>query len=245
MVNFLIGLATAAIIIAVGVGAIAMSLARERGEPAAPAIAIEGIGADADADVATAEIQTLTLVVRDSADPADLPEYNREHWGDWEDADRDCQDTRQETLIAESVPAVQYEDERGCRVASGRWRGAYAGGTFTNPRDLQVDHMVPLGDAHRSGAWQWSAARKRAYFNYLDYPNHLIAVDGSQNQSKSDDSPDEWKPPLERYHCQYALDWLNIKHRWGLSATRAEVGALREMLAACRAKITLQAALAP
>ena len=241
MVNFLIGLATAAIIIAVGVGAAALYVIDQRGAQSALALESISIGSD-ETDVGL----PLPLALREDANPDGLPDYDREHWGDWEDEDRDCQDTRQETLISESITAIRYDpEEPGCRVASGRWRGAYAGAAFTTPRDLQIDHMVPIGDAHRSGAWQWDAERRRAYYNYLDYPNHLIAVDGGENQSKGDRSPDEWKPPLDAYHCQYALDWINIKRLWGLSATRAEVAALRDMLATCDSDIAPQAALDP
>ena len=53
--------------------------------------------------------------------------------------------------------------------------------------------MVPLFNAHLSGAWQWDAERKREYANYLDYDNHLIAVKSVANRAKSADGPEDWR----------------------------------------------------
>ena len=82
----------------------------------------------------------------------------------------------------------------------------------TIPGDLDIDHMVPLANAHRSGAWQWSPERKRLYANYLDDPNHLIAVTARANRSKGARGPEEWQSPDSSYWCQYAVDWITIKY---------------------------------
>ena len=180
------------------------------------------------------------LVIRVVDVPHNLPKYERGDWRHWVDDDGDCQDARQETLIAEAQGAVRYERADECRVASGDWAGAYTGERFTDPGDLDIDHMVPLANAHRSGAWQWDKARKREYANYLERGNHLIAVKAAANRSKSDKGPEDWQPPRQEYHCRYAADWVDIKHRWGLTATPREAEALRGMLAGCDTPITLE-----
>ena len=180
------------------------------------------------------------LVIRVADVPPNLPKYERGDWRHWVDDDGDCQDARQETLIAEAQGAVRYERADECRVASGDWVGAYTGERFTDPGDLDIDHMVPLANAHRSGAWQWDRARKREYANYLERGNHLIAVKAAANRSKSDKGPEDWQPPRSEYHCQYATDWVDIKQRWGLTATPREAAALRGMLAGCDTPITLE-----
>jgi hypothetical protein len=65
--------------------------------------------------------------------------YQRVHWmpgGAWIDADNDCQDGRQEILIAQStIKPVLTND--GCSVISGRWVDPYTGETTTDPSKLQ------------------------------------------------------------------------------------------------------------
>ena len=180
---------------------------------------------------------TLTIAVAPLS--PDMPQYDRGDWSHWRDGDRDCQDARQEALIAESLAAVVYESAEECRVETGEWFGAYTGESFTDPADLDIDHMVPLANAHRSGGWAWSKERKREYANDLSYPNHLIAVKASANRQKGGKGPEDWKPPRREYWCEYAIDWTTIKATWGLTATQSEAYALREMLATCDEPITL------
>lgn len=56
---------------------------------------------------------------------------------------------------------------------------------------------------------------------------------GTVNSSKSDKSPDNWKPELESIHCDYAAAWIKVKSDYDLSASSAEVAALEEMLDTC------------
>lgn len=141
--------------------------------------------------------------------------YDRSEWGRWSDEDNDCQDTRQEVLIAESVePPVL--DPKGCAVVSGKWVDPYTGKTYTDPSDLDVDHMVPLKAAHDAGAYAWPLDKKKTYFNDVYHPQHLIAVGASANRSKGARGPSEWLPDVESYRCQYIKDWVTVKERWGL-----------------------------
>ena len=165
--------------------------------------------------------------------PSTLPEYSRGDWKHWTDADRDCQNARNEVLIEESLTAVTFRTPDGCRVATGQWLAPYTNTVVTDPGNLDVDHMVPLGNAHQSGAWSWPAERKELYANHLADPQHLIAVTASANRSKGARAPDKWKPEDESYWCQYAIDWVSIKNTWNLTATEPEHKALAEMLVSC------------
>ena len=93
----------------------------------------------------------LSIVVAPIPDA--IPDYDRGEWRHWTDEDGDCQDARQEALVAESVGPVAYEDSPRCRVESGAWVGPYTGEQFNDPSRLDVDHMVPIGNAHQSGGW--------------------------------------------------------------------------------------------
>ena len=156
-----------------------------------------------------------------------VPDYNRADWQYGVDEDGDCQDTRQEVLIEESLIAATL-DFRGCRVVAGRWRDEYTGAVYTNPADLEIDHRVPLANAHRSGGWAWDQSRKRAYANDLRDPEHLVAVSATENRIKSDKGPDAWRPPLRESWCHYATAWRAIKQNWLLTILAEEERALRE-----------------
>ena len=183
-----------------------------------------------------------TIILRLAIAPANTQvPYDRDEWRHWIDADKDCQDTRQEALLEESTTPPEFTDDRECRIATGRWTDPFTGGVFTEPGDLDIDHMVPLANAHRSGGHAWDRERKREYANDLAYAGHLIAVSASANRSKGSKGPDEWRPPDTDYWCQYALDWATIKREWNLTATQAEADALSEMLDTCESRVYIQA----
>ena len=156
--------------------------------------------------------------------------YNRKDYRHWIDEDRDCQNTRNEVLIQESLDPVTYKSSKGCKVSSGKWHGSFTGKVFTNPRQLDIDHLVPLKEAHESGAHSWSKSRKRDYANDMSHPDHLIAVALGANRSKGAKDPAEWMPPDQTYWRQYAKAWAGIKIRWNLTADRDEIAVLRQFL---------------
>lgn len=158
--------------------------------------------------------------------------YDREAWPHWIDADGDCMDARHEVLMAESLERVGLTRD-GCRVVSGLWQDAYTGETYTDPSDLDVDHMVPLAEAHRSGGIDWDTARRAAFANDLDDARTLIAVSAGANRSKSDQGPEEWLPPLEAGLCRYTANWVAVKVRWSLSMDERERVTVGNILQAC------------
>ena len=175
--------------------------------------------------VALANGETVTVAASELV-------YVRDEWPHWHDDDGDCQDARQEVLIAESQTSVTLDDA-GCRVVSGRWVDPLSGEVFTDPSRLDVDHMVPLANAFRSGAWGWDRDTRTRYANYLTDPWHLVALSASVNRSKGDRAPDEWRPPQPSAWCTYAREWKMVKARWLLAITLAEQRALDEMEASC------------
>ena len=143
-------------------------------------------------------------------------------------------------LIAESSVPVAFKDGRKCKVDSGSWTDPYTGEVVQDPSKLDVDHMVPLANAHDSGGHAWDDDRRARYANSLDYPGHLIATTASANRSKGRKGPDEWRPTDQAYWCQYSIDWVVIKRDWELTATEVESAALRVMLDTCERDVLLQ-----
>ena len=118
-------------------------------------------------------------------------------------------------LIAESEVPVTFKTERNCKVLTGQWTCPYTGEVFTNPRKLDVDHMVPLGAAHAAGGHEWDPERRKAFANELAVAHHLIAVKASANRSKGKRGPDTWLPDQRSYRCEYIEAWIDIKVTWG------------------------------
>ena len=190
----------------------------------------------------TPEIRPETVLsISVSPVPADIPGYDRSEWKHWNDEDGDCQDARQEVLVSESLVEVTFETDRNCRVATGRWYGAFTGAYVEAPGDLDVDHLVPLKNAHDSGGWAWNSAGKEEYANYLGDPDHLIAVTSGANRSKGAKGPEEWMPPDQGYWCRYATDWTEVKFEWGLTMTQGEAEAVIAMLDTCDEPVEVEA----
>ena len=184
---------------------------------------------------------TSDQLLRIAEVPPNLPPYDRDDWKDWVDEDKDCQNTRHEVLIGESLAKVAFKTDRKCQVATGEWFDLYTGETITDATRLDVDHMIPLKNAHNSGGWAWDKSRKAAFANEMSYADHLIAVTASANRKKGARGPEAWKPTNKGYWCDYAIDWVQIKIDWDLSATKAEWGALQEMLETCASTPSIQA----
>lgn len=169
------------------------------------------------------------LVVDDNPNPQHVP-YHREDFqpNGWEDPDGNGCDAREDTLIRDSLDPVQRGS--GCKITAGRWPLAYITGETTDPRKLDIDHVVPLGAAHESGAWAWTPAIRHQYSND---PAVLWAVDAGQNRAKGDKDPSEWRPPLVDSWCTYAHRWVDIKVTYHLTVRTPERDALGAMLETC------------
>ena len=92
--------------------------------------------------------------------------------------------------------------------------------------------MVPLANAWRTGAKDWTDDKRGQFANDLTNPQ-LLAVTIGTNRSKGDQDPSEWKPPRHGYWCVYAQRWVAVKTYWKLSVTANEKAALQEMLGTC------------
>ena len=159
-----------------------------------------------------------TLVITVAEIPVGIPDYSRSEWKHWVDSDGDCQDARQEVLIEESLVAVTFETDRKCRVETGQWWAPHLGHHLGNPSHIDVDHHVPLKNAHLSGGWKWDAATKEEYANYLEEENHLIALSSRHNRSKGARGPEEW---------------AQVKQQWDLTMTPVESEIVMDMLGTC------------
>ena len=155
--------------------------------------------------------------------------YDRDlfHYGDTVD-DHGCR-TRALVLMRDSLTPAQV-DAGGCAVVAGDWYSRYDGLTWSDPAELEIDHVVALKEAWDSGAWAWDDARLTAFGNDVDDVRSLVAVTGAENQAKSDKDPSNWIPSNADAVCTYLADWTSIKARWGLSMDESEHGRIRNLL---------------
>lgn len=158
--------------------------------------------------------------------------YSRNDYKHWIDEDKDCQDTRQEVLIEESLEKVTL-DEKGCRVLKGKWYDPYTDRFFTNPGDLDIDHFIPLKEVHLSGGQYWDKKRKMEYANDLDNAVTLIAVYKGANRSKGARDPSEWMPKNTEYHCEYLKVWQDVKNKWELGMDEKEKRFIEDEIKKC------------
>jgi hypothetical protein len=154
--------------------------------------------------------------------------YNRDLFPHWITITGAC-NTREQVLKRDGTNVVVNSS---CAPTSGSWYSPYDGATWTNPADVDIDHMVPLAEAWSSGAWAWTTAQRQAYANDLGGPE-LWAVTDNVNQSKGDRDPAEWQPPRTAFRCTYARAWIQAKWYYHLTVDSAEKAALNSMLGTC------------
>ncbi|MER5882447.1 HNH endonuclease family protein [Streptomyces sp. NPDC001941] len=154
--------------------------------------------------------------------------YSRDKFPHWITQSGAC-NTR-EVVLKRDGSNVQQDSS--CAAVSGSWYSEYDGATWTAASDLDIDHVVPLAQAWRSGASSWTTAQRQSFANDLSRPQ-LIAVTDNVNQAKGDKDPAQWLPPRTAYRCTYARMWTQVKHDWNLTVDSAEKSALQSILNGC------------
>ena len=175
-----------------------------------------------DAGDATTKLGALKV-----AKAGSMSGYSREKFPHWRDTGSNC-DIR-DTVLKRDGTKVKVS---GCNVVAGSWTSVYDGDKITDPSKVDIDHVVPLANAWRSGASKWTTDQRGDFANDLEDPQ-LVAVSASSNRSKGDQDPSTWKPELSGSWCEYAQDWITVKSKWKLTVTTAEKSALTDMLEKC------------
>ncbi|MEO3755051.1 HNH endonuclease family protein [Streptomyces sp. B6B3] len=174
-----------------------------------------------DAETARAELAELTV-----AEEGSMTDYERDLFPHWTE-DGECS-TRETVLERDGTDVTVGSD---CYPESGEWHSPYDDMVVTDPSEVDIDHMVPLAEAWRSGASEWTTDEREAFANDLEYPE-LLAASADSNSSKGDQDPADWQP-IESFHCVYSRMWIRAKHHWELTLDEDEKAALEEMLGTC------------
>lgn len=154
--------------------------------------------------------------------PANAP---RPSWGD---LDGDCQDTRQEILIRDAFGPVRLSPD-GCRVVEGLWGDPYGGGWITDPREIEIDHIVAQSQARKAREW----TREEFVAFYRD-PLNLVAVSRVENQYKRSKTVADYLPPNPRARCWFVRRVDAVRRKYGLTFGPLDMQVLSEWRERCR-----------
>lgn len=161
--------------------------------------------------------------------------YDDDVYDHWRSTGGGC-DIRADVLKAQA--AGQVSTTGSCKVVSGEWFSLYDGKTYTDAGDLDIDHIVPLKEAHMSGASKWNDTERADYANDETL---LLAVSASENRSKGPrepglaqgDDPEVWNPSDGAFVCQHAALWVDVKYRYRLTVDQQERANLERLLEQC------------
>jgi hypothetical protein len=161
--------------------------------------------------------------------------YSRAQFGPaWADVDHNGCDTRNDILNRDLLGVTWRAGTHDCVVISGTLADPYTGSAIpfekAKATAVQIDHIVALGDAWQTGAQGWTAATREQFAND---PLNLLAVDGPQNESKSDSDAASWLPPNKSFRCSYVARQITVKAAYKLWVTGAEHDAMASVLAGC------------
>lgn len=165
----------------------------------------------------------LALILSLNSGAADAI-YKRKEWHPrWIDEDKDCQNTRAEVLIARSLIEVTFTNDKKCTVKSGQWRDYYYPSILTEAKEVDIDHLVPLYEAHKSGGAHWPKDKKRKFSNDTE---NLVITSKTTNRKKGANNLKSWLPLHYEYACRYYQQWIYIKKKYDLTITPEEINSL-------------------
>lgn len=158
-------------------------------------------------------------------------------WSDDTDAEgghNGC-DTRNDVLVR-SMDRVEFRPgTHNCVVVAGELADPYSGEVLHfEKRDasaVQIDHVFPLAAAWDLGAHAWTPQLRQRFANDITY--NLLAVNGPDNQRKSDSTPGDWLPDNAAYRCFYAAKYLSVAIAYALPITDSDDAELRSVSARC------------
>lgn len=157
--------------------------------------------------------------------------YRRGDWGkDWAYNPATKCNTR-ERVLADQGRGVVVDGQcsPSCPTAA-CWVSPYDERPTANPSDLDIDHVVSLAEANRSGARGWAREQRESFAND---PANLLAVTDTVNEAKGDRDPGRWRPPAASARCRVAVITITIKTDYVLHVDPDERVALEAMLRGC------------
>ncbi len=151
----------------------------------------------------------------------------------WLDVDHNGCDTRNDVLARD---LTDIERQGPCKVLRGTLVSPYTGERVDFVRGnrtstlVQIDHVVALENAWRTGAQQLTQEQREALAND---PANLFAVDGHSNAQKRSGDAATWLPADTAFRCTYVEHQITVKTTYRLWVAPAERDAMERVLARC------------
>ena len=90
-----------------------------------------------------------------------------------------------------------------------------------------VANIVTVREAWESGAWAWSASKRKSFMNDRADMTMLALVRATSGQQRSDKDPAGWMPSTSNSICAYLGNWVAVKTKWGLAMDQREFVAVK------------------
>lgn len=142
--------------------------------------------------------------------------YDRASYGQWNDIDKNCLDTRKEML---KKSAINIEIVN-CKIIHGKWKDEYTGLEYANQNTFDIDHVIPIKYADSIGASKWDKKLKNQFYND---PLNLIITSKSQNRSKGSKGLSQWMPVNKDFRCTYINTWQMVSNKYNLTLNPPEL----------------------
>ncbi|WIB16653.1 HNH endonuclease family protein [Curtobacterium sp. MCPF17_050] len=181
---------------------------------------------------AAARATLATLAVKGKA-PATGYDREADFGTAWLDVDHNGCDTRNDVLARDLTDIVR---QGPCKVMSGKLVSPYTGGEVAFVRGnttstlVQIDHVVALENAWRTGAQRLTQDEREALAND---PENLFAVDGHSNAQKRSSDAATWLPAAKGFRCAYVEHQIAVKAEYRLWVVPAERDAMERVLSSC------------
>jgi hypothetical protein len=191
------------------------------------------VPAPSHAGSSTALALLATLAVKGRAP---MTGYDRAEFGAaWTDTNRNGCDTRNDVLRRDLTRREIKPGTSSCVALAGwlapdPYTGAPIHFVYGGASEVDIDHVVALGDAWQTGAFRWVPLKRLALAND---PMNLLAVSASANRSKGDGDAATWLPSNKSYRCKYVARQVAVKAKYGLWITAAEHNATVRILDGC------------
>ncbi|NKR53059.1 DUF1524 domain-containing protein [Rhodococcus hoagii] len=217
----------AAVLVGAGAGVAVKATTSDAESPATFTAGARPTGPDSDAP----SIEELIAQLQVVDELPFVPEYDRaEFTTQWtrSETERPSCDARYQVLRDQLVNVEKTVTPESCAVTRGTLHDPYTGQTLEyqpGTGTIEVDHVVPLLIAWRSGAADWTPERRAEFANDTEW--NLLATAREANQAKSAATLGEWLPPNVAFQCEYAHNYLTVAAHYNLQVTGRDIDTAR------------------